>query len=137
MEDGHVVLHNAFMSTKEYPTMASVLGPLAVYFNILGAFALSSNNASAVYSILEGSTMYTQQMLDLYVLYDWHAILQYYFAFHLRCRQEMHSGIYAGWAGVDKDSWSKYLHSHERSRVMKECGLSLSSLPSRSSSHTL
>ena len=98
-------------------------------------WTLSSNNAGAVYSILEGSTMYTQHMLDLYALYDWHAVLQYHFAFHLRRRREMRSGVYSGWAGVDEDFRSKYLHGHERSRVMKQRGSSSLSSQSGSSSH--
>ena len=131
MEDGHVVLKNTFMNIKEYPSPTSVLAPLTVYFNILSTFALFSNKVPAIYTILKGSMVYTQHLLNLYGLYNWPTVLQYHSVFHLCQRREMTSGNYAGWAGVNEDFQSKYLQSHEKTQSTKQKGLGVPS-----SSHT-
>ena len=71
------------MSIKEYPGFVSILGLLSVYFEILGTFALSNGNASAVFTNFQGSSAYAQHLFDINTLYKWSAVLQDDLAFHL------------------------------------------------------
>ncbi len=45
IEDGRFTVRDRSGALKDYPTFASLLEPLLVYFNVLGAHAASSGNA--------------------------------------------------------------------------------------------
>ena len=114
IEDGRFTVRDRSGALKDYPTFASLLEPLLVYFNVLGAHAASSGNAQAVFSLLEACTTYSSHLSLLSRDYQWSAVLTYHKHF-FPCRQkEMAKGIYTGWLSTDANLIALYLLNHSR-----------------------
>ena len=117
-------------SLQDYPHLSSLVEPLTIYFDILSAYAASSNNVAATYAIVTGGLHYIRHLSTLDRSYHWHAVLQYHKAFFvLRCR-EMLRGDYTGWARSDGQLMNRHLYHRVRSSAMnlsKPSGVATSS----------
>ncbi|KAF9473988.1 hypothetical protein BDN70DRAFT_769504, partial [Pholiota conissans] len=96
-------------SSKTYPTFASLLQPLLIYFDILGTHAASSGNAAATLTILKGCTAYCAHLSELNAKYEWSAVLWYHKDFFEKRSKEMANGIYSGWVTADHTIINKFL----------------------------
>lgn len=96
-------------ATKDYPTLASLIDPLFVYFQILGIYAASKNQVSALLSIHRASLIYGSHLSSLDRTYVWPAILEYHFRFFYRRSHEMACGNFSGWYSPDNELLGQHL----------------------------
>lgn len=108
-EEGNITIKQRMGGVKDYPTFASLLDPLLVYFNILGFHAASSGQAHAVLAILDACAAYTTQLSLFYRSYAWTAVLSYHKHFFLRRQHEMLQGKFSGWKLADGNLTTLYL----------------------------
>lgn len=109
IEDGHFTVKQRTGGVKDYPSFASLLDPLLVYFNILGVHAASSGQAHAVLAILDACAAYTTQLSLFYRSYSWTAVLSYHKHFFLKRQHEMSQGNFSGWKMADGNLTTLYL----------------------------
>ncbi|KAL1667455.1 hypothetical protein GGF50DRAFT_48501 [Schizophyllum commune] len=87
---------------KDYPSLNSLVIPLHVYFQVLGAFgATGGGSATDVFNIMQGGFQYLQHLTQLHQHYEWAGVLEYHMAFHLKRRRDMGNGDYSGWLQPD------------------------------------
>lgn len=101
-------------SSKEYPTLVSLIGPLSIYFQILACYAAASNSTSAVLAIQRASASYSAHLASLNSTYEWSAVLQYHSRFFFRRSREMARGDFSGWCAPDNDLVGEVLLGHNR-----------------------
>lgn len=101
-------------STKQYSTLSSLMGPLSVYFQIIGCYAASSNNSSAVLAVQRASLAYCAHLSSLNETYEWSAVLEYHSQFFFRRSREMARGDYSGWQSPDQELMGQLLFPHVR-----------------------
>ncbi|EPT05788.1 hypothetical protein FOMPIDRAFT_1092138, partial [Fomitopsis schrenkii] len=104
-------------TTKDYPSFNSLFPPLTVYFQILLAFAASSNNAYLTFQVGRASMAYLRQLEIFHEEYQWSAVLAYHMEFHHLRLREMANGDYGGWARIDTELQAQHLVGRERSRT--------------------
>jgi hypothetical protein len=68
-------------SVKEYPSWLSLYNPLVYYFSILQIQLSSSGNLPAIPQVILACNGYLRLLYDLYLEYDWTALLNYHFSF--------------------------------------------------------
>ncbi|KAF5347701.1 hypothetical protein D9757_013500 [Collybiopsis confluens] len=103
-------------SSKDYPSLTTVISPLTLYFRILTQSASSGGKVDIVADLTSGLFAYIDHLHFLNSRYDWSAVLQYHMAFHGLRRRDMINGVYDGWAKVDQELWTLHLWSHERAK---------------------
>ncbi|KAF8172661.1 hypothetical protein BJ912DRAFT_1148100 [Pholiota molesta] len=102
-------------SATDYPTFASLLAPLLVYFDVLGCdAAVASGDATTTLAVLRGCAAYCAHLSALDRTYAWAAVLQHHTRFFLRRAREMARGVYSGWAVLDLQLMHECLPGHER-----------------------
>lgn len=74
-EDSHLTIKDSAKGVKDYPSFASLLNPLLIYFSILGAHALSANSTSSVFSLMEACNAYTSSLSWLNRTYQWSVVI--------------------------------------------------------------
>lgn len=77
-EDSNLTVKQCTGGVKDYPSFASLLDLLLVYFNILGFHAALSGQAHAVLAILNACAAYTTQLSLFYRSYAWTTVLSYH-----------------------------------------------------------
>ncbi|KAF5379033.1 hypothetical protein D9615_006010 [Tricholomella constricta] len=102
---------------KDYPSLHSLLTPLATYFAILQAFAATAGSAQATFVMGHAASRYITHLLELHQRYEWSAVVQYHMQFHLHRRQEMLTGSYTGWSQPDNLLMTEYLFGRQRASV--------------------
>jgi hypothetical protein len=108
LEDGHFTVRPKTGSAKDYPTFASLLDPLLVYFDILGVYAASSGNNANTLAILRGSHAYCAHLSALSRTYTFSSVLTYHVTYFLSRAREMSTGDFSGWTQID----GQLLHRH-------------------------
>lgn len=99
-------------AAKEYKSPFSVVILLQTYFRIL-AFHVNDALAS------DHLWMYTEQLLELIVEYEWSAVFAYHSVFFNHCRAEMASGDYSQWGRRDSDLLSRHVYAHRKATPAK------------------
>ncbi|KAI0079158.1 hypothetical protein K474DRAFT_708208 [Panus rudis PR-1116 ss-1] len=107
---------------ERYSTLASLIQPLATYFQILVTYASTYHPSShlatskkhpqassstdpatsPVLLISRASLTYITHITQLSGTYPWRAVLRYHMAFHKERMAEMREGNYDGWARCDE-----------------------------------
>ena len=90
---------------------------LVLYFSILQVHVSSSGNIPAIRQVIIGCNEYLRTLYDLYIEYDWTALLNYHFAFHARRLMEMAKGDYSCWSDIDGALQNHFLIGHPRIRA--------------------
>lgn len=98
-------------SIEDYPTLQSLLDPLATYFRILLA---SCANVNDLQCLADGSHQYIARLSAFADKYEWPAVLAYHFDFHHMLLREMRTGEYGGWGAVDVGLHARYLAGREK-----------------------
>jgi len=111
-ENGAIIHKEWEPSIKEYPLFISLYSPLVVYFNILQIHVTSSGNLPVIHQVIFGCSKYLCSLYDLYIEYDWTALLNYHFAFHAKHLQEMLRGDYSQWSEIDWALQTRFLIAH-------------------------
>jgi hypothetical protein len=119
-ENGTLIHREREPSTKEYPTWLSLYNPLVLYFSILQVHVSSSANIPAIRQVIIGCNDYLRTLYDLYIEYDWTALLNYHFAFHARRLTDMTRGDYSRWGEIDGALQTRFLIGHPRTRAAKD-----------------
>ncbi|KAF8524500.1 hypothetical protein JB92DRAFT_2600814, partial [Gautieria morchelliformis] len=89
-DDGEFLQREREASPKDYPSFRALYDPLVIYFEILQYFIIASGN--------------------VYMRYEWSAVLQYHFMFHNRRIAEMRNGDDSAWRIMDTELASLYLY---------------------------
>ncbi|KAF8491125.1 hypothetical protein JB92DRAFT_2589436, partial [Gautieria morchelliformis] len=108
-DDGEFLQHERDASPKDYPSFRALYDPLIVYFEILQYFIIASGNVPASQQVVLGCSEYLRILYQIYMHYEWSAVLQYHFMFHHRRLAEMREGNYAGWRIMDAEIASLHL----------------------------
>ena len=108
-EDSNLTVKQCMGGIKDYPSFASFLDLLLIYFNILGFHAASSGQAHAILAILDACTAYTTQLLLFYCSYAWTVVLSYHKHFFLQRQHEMLQGKFSGWKVANGNLVTLYL----------------------------
>lgn len=101
-------------SSKHYKTLQSVIIPLQTYARILGLHHTASGNAHVIWSAF---TIYTAHLLRLTEDYEWHAVLQYHYDFHVCRLGEMAEGDYSQWAHMDLELMGEHVYPYRRAHA--------------------
>ncbi|KAG7098243.1 hypothetical protein E1B28_000207 [Marasmius oreades] len=118
---------------KDYPSLASLLPPLGLYFQILIHFATSGGQLDIVSALATGMLQYILHLTDLNQRYEWHAVLTYHMSYHADRRREMVNNIYTGWGKPSSDLITEHLQGREIQRRAKQsdAGSSQKSTPKK------
>ncbi|KAJ7654206.1 hypothetical protein B0H17DRAFT_846133, partial [Mycena rosella] len=82
-------------TTRDYPSLHSLLIPLTTYFQVLQAFAALSGDTTSMHIIRNSTGWYTAHLLELHQHYEWPAVAQYHMQLHLIHRHEMADSDYS------------------------------------------
>jgi hypothetical protein len=126
-DDGEFLQHERDASPKDYPSFRVLYDPLVIYFEILQYFIISSGNIPAIHQVVLGCSEYLRILYLVYIRYDWPAVLQYHFMFHIRRLAEMCNGDYAGWHVMDAKLGSLHLYGNPKPASSKAPSQSSSS----------
>ena len=124
-ENGSLSARARTGSPRDYPHLSSLIEPLSTYFNILSAYAASSGNVAATYTISSGGFQYIHHLSTLNRSYHWNAVLQYHKAFFMLHCRDMLKGDYSGWARSDSQLMNSHLYhqvrplAHGQSRAVR------------------
>ncbi|KAF9258555.1 hypothetical protein L218DRAFT_799353, partial [Marasmius fiardii PR-910] len=88
-------------TTKDYPSLSSLIHPLNLYFRILIYFAFSGGQVDLVAVLSMGLMEYIGHLHALNQRYEWSAVLRYHMDYHALRRREMMNGDYSGWGRPD------------------------------------
>ncbi|KAL0563791.1 hypothetical protein V5O48_018272, partial [Marasmius crinis-equi] len=114
-------------SAKDYPSLASIIRPLGLYFQILIHFASSGGQLDVVTTLSMGMVQYIVHLTTLSQRYEWDAIRQYHMDYHALRRREMMNGIYTGWGKPESDLVTEHLLNQQK----KAASVSASSKPAK------
>ena len=101
-------------AAKDYPSLASVIRPLGLYFQVLIHFASSGGQLDVVTALSIGMVQYLVHLTNLNQCYEWDAVQQYHMDYHALRRREMMNSNYSGWGKPDADLVTEYLLNRER-----------------------
>ncbi|KAF8506251.1 hypothetical protein JB92DRAFT_2543755, partial [Gautieria morchelliformis] len=113
-DSGEFLQQERDASPKDYPSFRALYDPLVTYFEILEYFIISSGNIPAIHQVVLGCSEYLRILYQVYMHYDWPAVLQYHFMFHNRRLAEMREGDYTGWRVMDAELASLYLYGNPK-----------------------
>ncbi|KAF8484242.1 hypothetical protein JB92DRAFT_2762345, partial [Gautieria morchelliformis] len=113
-DDGEFLQHERDASPKDYPSFRTLYDPLVVYLEILQYFIIASGNVPASQQVVLGCLEYLCILYQIYMRYEWSAVLQYHFMFHHCCLAEMREGDYAGWHIMDAKLASLHLYGNPK-----------------------
>ncbi|KAJ7151598.1 hypothetical protein C8R46DRAFT_913989 [Mycena filopes] len=99
---------------RDYPTLHSLLVPLATYFSVLQAACAAMGNEQATRLIGEGGLRYTAHLVELEEAFQWPAVVQYHMQLHEKRRHDMMNGDYSQWAFGDKELKNRLLVGRDR-----------------------
>ncbi|KAF8511451.1 hypothetical protein JB92DRAFT_2556593, partial [Gautieria morchelliformis] len=108
-DDGEFLQREREASPKDYPSFHALFDPLVIYFEILQYFIIASGNVPASQQVVLGCSEYLHILYQIYMRYEWSAVLQYHFMFHNRHLAEMCDGDYSGWRSMDTELASLHL----------------------------
>jgi hypothetical protein len=107
---------------KDFPTLASLLAPLAIFFRILTAIATSGKSADQTFVIANAGLSYINHLMDLSDKYQWPAVVAYHLDFHLAQRLPMKDGNFTGWLHPNIHLQSTHLFSRPKSLSARMSG---------------
>ncbi|KAL0060895.1 hypothetical protein AAF712_012287 [Marasmius tenuissimus] len=99
---------------KDYPSLASIVRPLGLYFQVLIHFASSGGQLDVVTALSIGMVQYIVHLTNLNQRYEWDAVRQYHMDYHALRRRDMMNSIYSGWGKPEADLITEYLLNRER-----------------------
>ncbi|KAF9255418.1 hypothetical protein L218DRAFT_884188 [Marasmius fiardii PR-910] len=91
-------------SSKDYPSLSTLLYPFGVYVQILAHFAASSGQILST-----GMMQYIMHLNDLNLHYEWDAVLAYHMAYHAEQCYKMRSNNYSGRGKLDDQLITEFL----------------------------
>lgn len=97
---------------KHFPSFHALLRSLLKYFEVLGAFAVSSGKPWEVFAITRSLSDYVSHLTELHQQYKWSAVVIYHVEFHRIRLWDMKSGDYSGWARPDHHLLSRLVYPH-------------------------
>ncbi|KAJ7358259.1 hypothetical protein DFH08DRAFT_953441 [Mycena albidolilacea] len=128
------------LALKHFPSFHSLLRPLLKYFEVLAAFAASSEKQWEVFAIRRSLADYVDRsrhmschenaenrrfhgwtnpvlinishLTELHQQYKWSAVVIYHVEFHSARLWDMKAGNYSGWARPDHGLLSRLVYSH-------------------------
>lgn len=100
------------LALKHFPSFHSLLRPLLKYFEVLAAFAASSEKQWEVFAITRSLSDYVSHLTELHQQYKWSAVVIYHVEFHSARLWDMKAGNYLGWARPDHGLLSRLVYSH-------------------------
>ncbi|KAF9268679.1 hypothetical protein L218DRAFT_954128 [Marasmius fiardii PR-910] len=119
-DEGNLTSFNSRASTtKDYPSLTSIIHPLNLYFRILLYFASSGGQVDIVTVLSMGMMEYIGHLHTLNQRYEWSAVLRYHMDYHVLRRHEMMNGIYSGWGRPNPDLMVEHLQGHEVRTAVK------------------
>ncbi|KAL0061608.1 hypothetical protein AAF712_011525 [Marasmius tenuissimus] len=117
-DEGNLASFNSRDSAgKDYPSLASVIRPLGLYFQVLIHFASSGGQLDVVTVLSSGMVQYLVHLTNLNQRYEWDAVRQYHMDYHALRRHEMMNSNYSGWGKPEAELVTEYLLSQERKTV--------------------
>ncbi|KAF9258696.1 hypothetical protein L218DRAFT_816254, partial [Marasmius fiardii PR-910] len=69
-------------SSKDYPSLSSLLYPFGVYVQILAHFVASGGQINVLLTLSTGFMQYIMHLNNLNLRYEWDAVLAYHMAYH-------------------------------------------------------
>ncbi|KAJ8077868.1 hypothetical protein PM082_002309 [Marasmius tenuissimus] len=101
-------------SNRDYPTLASLMRPLGIYFQILLFFASSGGQIDVVTALSMGMVKYMVHLSDLNQRFEWEAVWLYHMDYHALRRRKMMNGDYTGWGMPDSNLTTEYLFGQDQ-----------------------
>ncbi|KAF9255276.1 hypothetical protein L218DRAFT_967459, partial [Marasmius fiardii PR-910] len=102
-------------SSKDYPSLSTLLYPFGVYIQILTHFTASGGQIDVLLALSTSMMQYIMHLNDLNLCYEWDAVLAYHMAYHVEQRHEMRSNDYSGWGKLDDQLITKFLSGRLKS----------------------